>query len=208
MIISHKHKFIFIKTRKTAGTSIEIFLEQFCGDADIITPIFGSDEDKGNHVARNNKGFYNHIGAFDIRRLIGDAIWSSYFKFAFERNPWDKQVSMYWWRKHQYDLIEGFEEYCVKSDGNRSGVYLCPSDYHLYSDGHAVAVDFIGRYEALEADLGYVLKMLDLPDIGDLPAAKSRCRPKVRYWDMYDEQTAEIVRSNFADEIGYFGYKF
>ncbi len=39
MIISHKHKFIFIKTRKTAGTSIEIFLSQFCGKNDILTPI-------------------------------------------------------------------------------------------------------------------------------------------------------------------------
>jgi len=39
MIISHKHKFIFIKTRKTAGTSIEIFLSQFCGKNDTLTPI-------------------------------------------------------------------------------------------------------------------------------------------------------------------------
>ena len=39
MIISHKHRFIFIKTRKTAGTSIEIFLSQFCDKDDILTPI-------------------------------------------------------------------------------------------------------------------------------------------------------------------------
>jgi len=39
MIILHIHKFIFIKTRKTAGTSIEIFLSQFCGKDDILTPI-------------------------------------------------------------------------------------------------------------------------------------------------------------------------
>ena len=39
MIISHKHKFIFVKTRKTAGTSIEIGLSKFCGPEDIITPL-------------------------------------------------------------------------------------------------------------------------------------------------------------------------
>ena len=37
MIISHKHKFIFFKTRKTAGTSLQIALSEFCGSDDIIT---------------------------------------------------------------------------------------------------------------------------------------------------------------------------
>ena len=46
MIINHKYKFIFIKTRKTAGTSIEIALSQFCDANDVITPITGQDECK------------------------------------------------------------------------------------------------------------------------------------------------------------------
>ena len=44
MIVSHRHRFIFIKTRKTASTSIEIALSQFCGPEDIITPIHPDDE--------------------------------------------------------------------------------------------------------------------------------------------------------------------
>ncbi len=44
MIISHKYKFIFLKTKKTAGTSIEISLSRYCGDKDIITPIMFEDE--------------------------------------------------------------------------------------------------------------------------------------------------------------------
>ena len=38
MIISHKYKFIFIKTRKTAGTTIEYNISKYLGKNDIITP--------------------------------------------------------------------------------------------------------------------------------------------------------------------------
>ncbi len=44
MIISHKHRFIFIKTRKTAGTSLEVALCKYLGKDDIITPISLEDE--------------------------------------------------------------------------------------------------------------------------------------------------------------------
>src|SRR6185437_5350164 len=38
MIVSHDKKFIFVKTGKTAGTSVEMQLSQFCGPNDIVTP--------------------------------------------------------------------------------------------------------------------------------------------------------------------------
>jgi hypothetical protein len=44
MIASFEHQFIFIKTRKTAGTAIELVLSSLCGAADIITPIHPDDE--------------------------------------------------------------------------------------------------------------------------------------------------------------------
>lgn len=44
MIFSKKHKFIFIKGRKAAGTSLEIALATICGPEDIITPIGQQDE--------------------------------------------------------------------------------------------------------------------------------------------------------------------
>jgi len=37
MIVSHKHHFIFLKTRKTAGTSIELALRRIIGPEDIVT---------------------------------------------------------------------------------------------------------------------------------------------------------------------------
>ena len=44
MIISHAYRAVFLKTNKTAGTSIEIALSRFCGELDVmpITPENGT----------------------------------------------------------------------------------------------------------------------------------------------------------------------
>jgi hypothetical protein len=44
MILSRVHRFLFIKTRKVGGTSVEIALSPFCGAEDIVTPITPIDE--------------------------------------------------------------------------------------------------------------------------------------------------------------------
>ena len=51
MILSRKHKFIFIKARKVAGTSVEIALATICGPDDIITPSASQDK-----LIRNGRG--------------------------------------------------------------------------------------------------------------------------------------------------------
>ena len=49
-IISFKHKFIFIKTRKVAGTSLEVALRKFLGGDDIVPPTTPRDD----YYALNN----------------------------------------------------------------------------------------------------------------------------------------------------------
>jgi hypothetical protein len=54
MIVSHEHKFIFLKTKKTAGTSIELALSELCGTDDVIAPLTEIDEARraGGRCAR------------------------------------------------------------------------------------------------------------------------------------------------------------
>jgi hypothetical protein len=45
MILSHSHKFIVFKTRKTGGTSLEIALSKYVSAKDVVTPIAAIDEE-------------------------------------------------------------------------------------------------------------------------------------------------------------------
>jgi|APSaa5957512535_1039671.scaffolds.fasta_scaffold79415_2 hypothetical protein len=46
MIISHKHKFIFVKTAKAADTMLDLALREHLGEYDISTPVVSYDEEK------------------------------------------------------------------------------------------------------------------------------------------------------------------
>ena len=52
MIISHRYQFIFVKTGKVGGTSLEIALSRFLGPDDVITTISWKDE-----LDRHRRGF-------------------------------------------------------------------------------------------------------------------------------------------------------
>lgn len=226
MIISHKHKFIFIKTKKTAGTSIEVFLSQYCGDNDIVTPIHPRIEP---HVARNYRGFwnpvpdfffrggmgykfavlrliggykfYNHIPAMHVKERIPDNIWDSYFKFCVERNPWDKTISHYYWRKHEFNQSLTFERYLQKGK-------FC-LNYPLYIDHKGkILVDRVVKYESLASEMSEVFAMLGIPFNGDFGVkAKSGVRKDNRsYREVYTNEQKKIVEEVFSREIELHGY--
>ena len=89
MLISHLHKFIYLKTIKTAGSSVEEALYPYLGEEDIAAA-------SGEHLQKNNKyDFFEHDGPEVIISRIGKAIWDEYDIIANIRNPWDAQVSLF-----------------------------------------------------------------------------------------------------------------
>lgn len=215
MIISHKYKYIFLKTNKTAGTSIEIALSKFCGEDDVITPISPEDEEmrrllgyKGpqNYQSNDtNEGeFYNHIPAKEIKELISSEVWDNYFKFCFERNPWDRFVSLYYWRykSEPRPSITKFLETSIPLALKRRG-------YDVYTINSKVVVDRICRFEHLPKELEKIRSELNIPEELELPRAKVNFRKnKSSYREILNDKERAKIASLFIDEITLFGYEF
>src|SRR5215216_4002902 len=236
MIISHEHKFIFLKTRKTAGTSIEIALSRFCGEEDMITPINRPDErlrqelsypgpqnfdvlasrnvrDDGRPPsARKRIGYYNHMPAERVRGLIGTNIWNEYFKFCFERNPWDKALSLYFWRtRNEPQSRPSLLEFLRHENEKRlaKGRNCKLTNVGIYSIGRDIAVDYIGLYEKLDSELEGIAALLNLPEGIELPRAKVvHDKERRHYREVMGQEERSIVAQACAREIAYFGYRF
>lgn len=110
MLISHRKRFIYTKTVKTAGTSVESYFEPFCMSEGEWTESHSRDEylseagiigcrrEGCRRENRNPPTWYNHMPAKRIRELIGEEAWESYFKFTVIRNPFDKMISAFFFK--------------------------------------------------------------------------------------------------------------
>jgi hypothetical protein len=228
MIISHEHRFIFIKTVKTAGTSLETSISRYCGPADIVTPISPEDEAERktldvtprNYLARRReynlldqfrllvrgepkKRFWNHITAQQVRNRVGAAIWNSYFKFTIERNPWDKTVSDFYWRTRNGGP-QTMDEYFRKYQGQFKHY-----NFPRYSIGGQLAVDCIVRFESFIPDLTFALRQVGITFDGWLPRAKGSTRKDRRHYsEILSSEQSRVIAKHFAPEIELLGYTY
>tara|TARA_A100001515_G_C4509653_1_gene189657 strand:- start:22 stop:645 length:624 start_codon:yes stop_codon:yes gene_type:complete len=204
MIISHKHKFIYFKATKVAGTSTEILLDPIAGESAVVTPI--SKSSIYPHQPRNYDGFDSHTPPSYVKRKEGD-VFDSYFKFASIRNPFDRAVSWFYYKEQINPFpTEGknFSEFIL--GGGLNG--LDPHYGFLFIENKLICDDLI-RYETLESDTKRILgKYIDV-DCIVYPHAKSHQRKvKKHYSKYYDDKLKEIVAEKYAKDIEYFGYEF
>ena len=180
MIISHKHKFIFIKTKKVGGTSLELALASICDEGDIITPT--SDEkirQELNFIGPQNylntykelgkKGilkvflglrerhekFLRHYSCTRIKEKIGSDIWNEYYKFTVMRNPYEFIVSHYFSSPREED----FKTYLLANPE-----HLLTNWNIISNEKNEIMVDHIIKYEEYEKGLEIISNKLNLKE--------------------------------------------
>ena len=219
MIISHKHKFIFIHSPKCAGSSIEVSLASVCDKGDLIGPVTSEglpdDYEHPNTFEEHQEetgGIYNGMCAEEIKNYIGDDIWNEYFKFSVVRNPWDRAVSSWHWRNRStsHNLV-GY----LRADENNPKSFMhwllkepvLSISKQLQID-EKFDINYLIPYENLSVGYKEVCDKLNIKPI-DLPRAKSGYRDnKIPYHRFYNSVSRNIVSKIYKDDIDNFEYKF
>lgn len=149
-----------------------------------------------------------------------------YFSCAFVRNPWDRAVSAFFFlsqggqaynlRNTFYKVIyfskykENFTHFVEGSlTENRPSVFRIPHfrpQYEYICDKAGnLSVDWVGKYGNLEQDLHSLTEKLDL-SIDQLPHLEPSKHKN--YKKYYTEDTKEIVRKAYKQDVEKFNYSF
>lgn len=202
MIISHSKKFIYIKTERAATTSTEKLLETVCTDEDIIGW-------RGPPPKPDDVEYYNHMTAAQIKQKVTPEQWDTYYKFGNIRNPWDRIVSVYFFRKDvlsnnpnnptDWGNNESFEEFVL----NRRLPRSFSTFFDEFND-----IDFYIRTENIQEDIMMVSNELNLNlDINLLPPPSEGTRD-VDYTSYYNDTTKDFVAHKYRKDIAKFAYTF
>ena len=238
MIISHNHKFIFVKPRKVAGTTIELKLSPYLEKGDCATPIEPYEEKLRTikdgvivkKIQQTTLGLPRRLRDHSTLRkaylTLGQSI-RNYFVITACRNPWDRAVSQFFWSyRNQNILRKDFPT--QKTEFNKFTKFYGPRNWldlfygrkrqralnssHLYTVNNKINANFVIRYEHLEEDFYALQKLFCLPtkltSQKYITKSSFRSNESKNWQKFYNEDTIELVNQCCAEEISHFNYSF
>ena len=165
-----------------------------------------------------------HWTAEDVMMRIGRTAWDKYASFAVVRNPYDRMVSEYTWRKHVIALFDhnlfapmdrgtSFTDFvlAVKKKGEGApGLlpdHMWPQIDFLRTGMDEMIVKTILRFEELEQSVVAFLESKERIGPFSLPKHNTSKR-SADYRSYYTEETKKAVEDMYAEDIAAFGYSF
>ena len=203
MVISHKYKYVFVGSTRTASTAIS---NELC------------EHYAGKKILRNQS-------SYDQFLKIATQEEKNYFVFAAVRNPMDRVTSQFvrmtnkqrdylnpprkqpfitqkylqwkflWVQKHKPDFFTFFKKF-----------YKLPyNDYSMFFDKH---IDHVLHFENLEDDFNKTLKILGIKPVRPLPFLNTTKAKKKSFYDYYTHETRNHAIKIYGPFIKKWNYKF
>jgi hypothetical protein len=225
MLYSARYKFLFIKSVKTASTSVEAALEYLIrgnsathGTNSVLYPDgsrigFRGVDPKTDPQFATKSFSQSHWGARMIRDLIGEEAFSKSIKISSIRNPYTRAISAFHFFGQQ--KVSDYES--LKANGDSETIKSAFTEYllnhksaeydgkkHFYS-GDKMIIDKFIRQESLSVDLEDVLILLSIPTdlkshiLENIPSFKANQKiSSLNVDDYYSNQSLEIINERCA----------
>ena len=201
MIVSRKHKFIFIKNRKISGSTFESLVFPHLGSDDVCT---GSPTD-GTPSLNDTTG-HGHMPCQLIAELYPEE-WGSYSKIAIERNPWDKCASAFKWHSIIKPNLAGVstQDFSLYL---KTCSHMLPTDWNNYSVDGVPQAD-VYKYEEIDRLYGNMRDEfgIDIPDDVRYNTRLKSTKGK-HYTEYYTPEDVDFVSNLFKNEIREYGYEY
>ncbi len=205
-MISHRHKTIFVHVPKTAGQSIEqVFVDDLglsWDDREVLHLRYNDDPTFGpQHLGHLYADEYVRKGHIDQYQ------WDSYFKFAVVRNPYDRILSEFRYRRfRKTGPLFWFLRKQHLDDYLDIARHVVPQSRYLFDENGTCLVDEIVKFEELQHKL---------PDVFQRVFGSSRSLPKRNestkgYRRITRHQLSswnrKVIRDRFAEDFTRLGY--
>jgi hypothetical protein len=198
-MISHKLKFIFIHIPKTSGNSLSLFLKDLINNS--ITCSKGNGNGEGIKVyCEKTKLDIKHQPINYYKNLYGKNI-NNYFKFTIVRNPYDRILSFYFWKKGEKNQVFNRKEFINFVNKKNS---LQSIHQHQYIDNSFHIIHF----ENLIDELKNIVCFKDQVDFSNYPTLNASSNSKKNYNEILDKELKNLVYNKFKKDFILFGYDY
>ena len=208
-VISHKKKYILVAVFKTGSSSMGRML-QTAHKEKIYSKY---------HQSRRGRDIYLpdeygvrertlHSKSTTIKECLfteeDNLVWEEYFKFGFVRNPWDRELSNYFFNNktllppEDVSFKEFLNAHLLK--GGQIDASNVPQCEYLTD------VNYVARFENYAEEVKYLFNRIGLAFPNNLEYTnKTEHKP---YWEYYDDADIMKVHEWYEKDIEMYNYEF
>ncbi len=206
MIISTRHKFIFVAIPKTGTHAVRRALREHMGPEDLEqVGLFVKRQFPIPELAQLQHG---HLSLQQVRPYLKPEDWTAFFKFAFVRNPFDRFISYCAFMTRESGQFERDPKRVMRhliATPPPRHILFQPQHTFVTGESGALLSDFVGRVETMQQSYDEICRRIEIPS-----ATLERVNPSKRldYRQYYDQELIDGVAKLYARDLELFGYEF
>ena len=205
MIFSGSRRFVFFAVPKTGTHAIREAIRPHLSESDWEQQLrFGKQLSPLPEIAAVNHG---HVSYRQLCDTLGVKAISDFFRFAFVRHPFDRFVSVCAFLartdpSYEQDPTDWMKRALLRPQFCKR-VLVAPQHTLLCDETSNMTLDFIGRYESLQADFDTVCDRLDLPK-ATLPHRNRSEHDE--YQNLLDDELKDTLWQRYQQDFSAFNY--